>query len=61
MMVRTRLPGGRCTAAQLLAELDIADRFGNGTLRATSRQGFQHHGILKGDIKETIRRSTPRR
>ncbi len=55
MMVRTRLPGGRCTAAQLLAELDIAERFGNGTLRATSRQGFQHHGILKGDIQQTIR------
>ena len=55
MMVRTRLPGGRCSAAQLLAELDIADRFGNGTLRATSRQGFQHHGILKSDIRETIR------
>ena len=55
MMVRTRLPGGRCTAAQLLAELDIADRFGNGTLRATSRQGFQHHGVVKGDIQATIR------
>lgn len=54
MMVRTRLPGGRCTAEQLLAELDLADRFGNGTLRATSRQGFQHHGVLKSNIRETI-------
>lgn len=54
MMVRTRLPGGRCTAAQLLAELDLADRFGNGTLRLTSRQGFQLHHILKRDIRQTI-------
>lgn len=54
MMVRTRLPGGRCSAAQLLGELDLADRFGNGTLRMTSRQGFQLHHILKKDIRETI-------
>lgn len=54
MMIRTRLPGGRCSAAQLLAELDLADRFGNGTLRMTSRQGFQHHHILKKNIRETI-------
>lgn len=54
MMIRTRLPGGRCTAAQLLAELNLADRFGNGTLRATSRQGFQHHHVLKKNIRETI-------
>jgi len=54
MMVRTRLPGGRCTAAQLLSELDLADRLGNGTLRLTSRQGFQLHHILKKNIRETI-------
>lgn len=54
MMVRSRLPGGRCTAGQLLAELDLADRFGNGSLRLTSRQGFQLHHILKQNIRETI-------
>ena len=54
MMVRTRLPGGRCSAAQLLAELDLCERFGNGTLRMTSRQGFQLHHILKKNIRETI-------
>jgi sulfite reductase (ferredoxin) len=54
MMIRTRLPGGRCTADQLLAELELADRFGNGTLRLTSRQGFQLHHVLKRDIRETI-------
>lgn len=54
-MVRTRIPGGRVTAEQFLAELDLCDRLGNGTVRITSRQGFQLHGVLKSDIKETIR------
>ncbi len=54
-MVRTRVPGGRVSAAQFLAELDLCDRLGNGTLRITTRQGFQLHGVLKSDLKETIR------
>src|SRR5437870_10864688 len=36
-MVRSKIPGGKITAEQLLTELDIADRFGNGTLRITTR------------------------
>ena len=54
MMVRTVVPGGRVTAEQMLAELDLADRFGNGTVRATSRQGLQVHGVLKGNLRATI-------
>jgi len=54
-MVRTRVPGGKLTAAQLLAELDLCDRYGNGTLRVTTRQGLQLHGVLKQDLKSTIR------
>ncbi|MEZ6127511.1 MAG: NADPH-dependent assimilatory sulfite reductase hemoprotein subunit [Planctomycetaceae bacterium] len=54
-MVRTRIPGGRVTAAQFLAELDLCDRLANGTVRITSRQGFQLHGVLKSNLKETIR------
>ncbi len=54
-MVRTRIPGGKVTAAQFLAELDLCDNYGNGTLRVTTRQGFQLHGVLKSNIKETIR------
>ena len=54
-MVRTRIPGGRVTASQFLAELDLCDKLANGTLRITSRQGFQLHGVLKGDLKESIR------
>ena len=54
-MVRTRIPGGKVTAEQLLAELDLCDRYGNGTLRITSRQGFQLHGVLKENLREAIR------
>lgn len=54
-MVRTRVPGGRITAAQFLAELDLCEKLANGTLRITSRQGFQLHGVLKEDLKESIR------
>jgi sulfite reductase (ferredoxin) len=54
-MVRTRIPGGRVTAAQFLAELDLCEKMANGTLRITSRQGFQLHGVLKRDIREAIR------
>jgi sulfite reductase (ferredoxin) len=54
-MVRTRIPGGRVTAEQFLAELDLCEKLANGTLRITSRQGFQLHGVLKSDLKESIR------
>lgn len=54
-MVRSRIPGGRVTAAQFIAELDLCDRLANGTVRITSRQGFQLHGVLKSNLRETIR------
>ncbi|HQX52728.1 MAG TPA: NADPH-dependent assimilatory sulfite reductase hemoprotein subunit [Planctomycetaceae bacterium] len=54
-MVRTRVPGGRVTGAQFLAELDLSEKLANGTLRITTRQGFQLHGVLKGDLREAIR------
>jgi sulfite reductase (ferredoxin) len=53
-MVRCRIPGGRLTASQYLAIDDLAGQFANGTLRFTSRQGIQLHGVLKGDLKATI-------
>lgn len=55
-MVRTKVPGGKLTSDQLLAELDLCDELGNSTLRITSRQGLQLHGILKQDLRRTIRR-----
>jgi sulfite reductase (ferredoxin) len=56
MMVRLRVPGGQFTSSQFLSQLDLCDEFGNGTLRATTRQTLQVHGIPKGNLKETIRR-----
>jgi len=55
-MVRTKVPGGKLTSRQLLAELDLCDELGNTTLRLTSRQALQLHGILKGNLREAIRR-----
>ena len=55
MMIRVRMPGGALTASQWL-ELDrLADRYGGGALRLTTRQGIQYHGVLKDDLKATIR------
>ncbi len=54
-MVRVRIPGGRLTAAQYLACDRVAREQANGTLRITTRQEFQFHGILKQDLKSTMR------
>jgi sulfite reductase (NADPH) hemoprotein beta-component len=53
-MIRTRLPGGVCTPQQWLALDEIARRFANGTLRITTRQAFQFHGVIKTELKATM-------
>jgi sulfite reductase beta subunit-like hemoprotein len=53
-MVRVAIPAGALTADQYLGLERIADQHANGTLRVTTRQGFQFHGVLKGDLKATI-------
>jgi ferredoxin-sulfite reductase len=53
-MIRTAIPAGVLTAEQYLAFDDIAERWADGTLRVTTRQGFQFHGVLKRDLKATI-------
>jgi sulfite reductase (ferredoxin) len=53
-MVRCKIPGGRVTADQYLALDELCETHGNGTLRVTSRQGFQFHGVIKAKLKETI-------
>jgi sulfite reductase (ferredoxin) len=53
-MVRARIPGGRLTAAQYLGLDALADSHANGTLRITTRQGIQFHGVIKAGLKETI-------
>lgn len=54
MMVRTRIPGGRVSAEQFLAHLDLCEQYGNGTLRVTTRQGFQLHGVIKHNLKAAV-------
>ncbi len=53
-MVRSRIPGGVLTADQYLVEDELAGRYGNGSLRITTRQGIQLHGVLKGNLHATI-------
>ena len=53
-MLRARLPGGVVTPAQWLEFDRLAREYANGTLRITTRQTFQWHGILKRRLKPTI-------
>lgn len=53
-MIRVRVPGGIATPAQWLEMDRLARRYGNQTLRLTTRQAFQFHGIIKRDLKATI-------
>ncbi|BAZ91486.1 sulfite reductase, ferredoxin dependent [Raphidiopsis curvata NIES-932] len=54
MMLRTKNPGGLVPPQLYLALDKLADEYGNHTLRATTRQGFQIHGVLKKNLKTVI-------
>lgn len=54
-MIRLRIPGGVVTPKQWLALDYIARAYANGTLRATTRQTFQYHGVIKSNLKRTMR------
>jgi sulfite reductase beta subunit-like hemoprotein len=54
LMIRGRIPGGRLAAPQYLAWDRLAEQFGDGTLRVTSRQSIELHGVVKGDVKATL-------
>lgn len=53
-MLRVRMPGGVATPEQWLVMDDLAEKYGNGTLKLTTRETFQMHGILKWNMKSTI-------
>ncbi|KAJ3021983.1 UNVERIFIED_CONTAM: hypothetical protein HDU68_009364 [Siphonaria sp. JEL0065] len=53
-MVRVRVPGGVSSAKQWIAIDDIADKLANGTIKLTTRQAFQFHGIVKSKLKKSI-------
>ena len=54
-MIRIRVPGGVCTPKQWLGIDEISDKFGNGTLKLTTRQAFQLYGVLKANLKQTMK------
>ncbi|CAM1511047.1 Fc.00g085600.m01.CDS01 [Cosmosporella sp. VM-42] len=53
-MIRCRLPGGISTPKQWVQMDDIANELGNETMKLTTRQTFQFHGIVKGKLKPAM-------
>ncbi|QDI91913.1 assimilatory sulfite reductase (NADPH) hemoprotein subunit [Salicibibacter halophilus] len=53
-MVRVRAPGGVATPEQWLVMDDVANKYANGSLKLTTRQAFQLHGIMKWNMKKNI-------
>lgn len=53
-MVRCSIPAGVLTADQYLNMDAVADKHANGSLRVTTRQGFQLHGVISSSLKSTI-------
>ncbi|MEX2553781.1 MAG: NADPH-dependent assimilatory sulfite reductase hemoprotein subunit, partial [Actinomycetota bacterium] len=54
-MIRCKNPGGVLTPEQYLAEDEVASLYANGSLRITTRQDFQLHGVLKQNLKDVLR------
>ena len=54
MMLRLRSPGGEIPGKLFISLDELSNQLGNGTLRATTRQAFQMHGIRKDKLKKVI-------
>lgn len=54
LMLRTRNPGGFIPPQLYLTLERLSNEYGSGTIRATTRQGFQLHGVLKQNLKTVI-------
>src|SRR5262245_66560388 len=54
-MIRVRIPGGVLTPAQWLALDQVAGDYGNGSMRLTTRQTVQLHGVIKANLKPTLK------
>jgi len=55
MMVRTKFPGGVLSARQYVVCDQLATEYANNTLRITTRQDFQFHGIVKSNLRQTMK------
>ena len=56
MMIRGRIPGGVMTPRQWRVFDDLATQLGNDTLRITTRQSIQFHGVLKSGLRSVVKR-----
>ena len=54
-MIRVRVPGGKATPEQWIAMDDISNQYANHTIKLTTRQAFQFHGILKRNLKQSMK------
>ena len=54
-MIRVRVPGGVASPEQWMVMDDLASRYGMPTLKLTTRQAFELHGILKHNLRNTIK------
>ena len=54
-MIRVRVPGGVCTPKQWLGIDELCNKFGDHSLKLTTRQAFQLYGVLKKDLKQTMK------
>jgi sulfite reductase (NADPH) hemoprotein beta-component len=55
LMIRTKFPGGVLSAKQYLVCDQLASRYANNTLRITTRQDFQFHGVVKANLRQTMK------
>ncbi len=55
MMIRSRIPGGVMTADQWRVFDDLSARYGNNTLRVTTRQTIQFHGVAKSNLRAVVK------
>jgi sulfite reductase (NADPH) hemoprotein beta-component len=56
MMIRGRIPGGIMTPAQWLTFDDLAATYGNNTLRITTRQSIQFHGVVMAGLGPLVKK-----
>ena len=55
MMIRGRIPGGVVTPHQWCVFDDLATKYGNDTLRITTRQSIQFHGVVKSGLRPLVK------
>lgn len=55
VMIRARIPGGNLTADQFLGILDLSEKYANGAMRLTTRQGIQLHYVPKDNTKAVVK------